>query len=211
MARGRRQRDRGENASGIGGRPLQYLHAAHGAADNAEKVLDAEAVEQHRLGAHHVGDGDDGEGEAVGLAGRGVDFLRPGRAHAAADDVLADDEKAVRVDGQAGADHERPPAARLAGDRVAACDMLVARQRMADKHGVGPVGVERAVGLIGDGERREAHPAVERERRFRTESLGRVHRLDRRGASIGLPWGLKLSRLAHRRAIFPSWWKAGSS
>jgi hypothetical protein len=42
--------------------------------------------------------------------------------------------------------------------------MLVAGQRMADKHEVRLVGVERAVGLVGDGKRRELVPAVERQR-----------------------------------------------
>ena len=42
--------------------------------------------------------------------------------------------------------------------------MLVAGQRMADEHQVRLVGVERAVGLIGDGEGREFLPAVERQR-----------------------------------------------
>ena len=39
-----------------------------------------------------------GKVEAVGLAGRGIDLGRAGRAHAAADDIGADDEEAVGVD-----------------------------------------------------------------------------------------------------------------
>ena len=77
-----------------------------------------------------------GRSSAVGLAGRRVGRGRTGRAHAAAEDVGADDEEAVGVDRLAGADHQLPPAG-LAGDRIDVGDMLVAGQRMADQHGVG--------------------------------------------------------------------------
>ena len=46
---------------GIARRPLQHLHAAHRAAGDREQRVDAELVEQHRLRAHHVADGDDRE------------------------------------------------------------------------------------------------------------------------------------------------------
>jgi len=155
MARGGRDGDRGEDAVGIGRRPLQHLHAAHGAADDAEKIADAELVEQHRLRAHHVADGDDGKIEPVGFAGFRVHILWPGRAHASADDVLTDDEEAVGVDGKPRADHERPPAG-LAGKGMEARSILVERQGMADQHCIRPVGIERAVGLIGDGKGAQA-------------------------------------------------------
>ena len=119
MARGGRDRQRGDDALGIARRPLQHLHAAHRAAGDAENFLDAERIEQHRLRAHHVADGDDGKVEAVRLAGRRIDFGRPRRAHAAADDIGADDEEAVGVDGLARPDHRVPPAG-LAGDGMAA-------------------------------------------------------------------------------------------
>ena len=54
MPRAARDRQRGEHALRIGRRPLQHLHAAHRAADDAEQRLDAEPVDQHRLRAHHV-------------------------------------------------------------------------------------------------------------------------------------------------------------
>ena len=89
------------------------------------------------------------------LAGRRIGRGRPGRAHAAAEHIRADDEIAVGVDRLAGADHGLPPAG-LAGDRMDVGDMLVAGQRVADQHRVGRVGVERAVGLVGDLERATA-------------------------------------------------------
>jgi hypothetical protein len=67
---------------------------------------------------------------------------------------------AVGVDRQAGADHGRPPAG-LAGDRMLVGDELVAGQGMADQDGVAAVGVEPAIGLIGQGKRAEFDAAVE--------------------------------------------------
>ena len=58
MARGAGDRHRRAHALGIGRRPLQHLHAAHRAADDAQQLLDAQRVEQHGLRAHHVADGD---------------------------------------------------------------------------------------------------------------------------------------------------------
>ena len=43
-------------------------------------------------------------------------------------------------------------------------DVLVAGQRMADQNGVGAVGVEFAIGLIGDLERREVDAAIKPQR-----------------------------------------------
>ena len=63
--------------------------------------------------------------------------------------------------GLPGADHARPPAG-LAGDRMGAGDMLVAGQRMADQDRVAAVGVQRAIGFIGDVDRRQRAAAVER-------------------------------------------------
>ena len=129
----------------------------------AEQLVDAEVIDQHRLRTHHVADGDDRKIEAIGLAGRRIDRGRPGRAHAAADHVRADDEIAVGVDRLAGADHDVPPAA-LAGDRMDVMDMLVAGQRVTHEHGVALRRIERAVGLVGDLERREIDAGIELQR-----------------------------------------------
>ena len=133
-----------------------------------EQGVDTEAVEQHGLRAHHVGNGDDREIQPPGLAGRGIGRGRAGRAHAAADHVGADHEVFFGIDRQSRADHDVPPAL-LAGQRVNVGDMLVERQRMADQHGVGLVGVQLAIGLVGDLERREADAAIELERRIVAE------------------------------------------
>ena len=138
MPRAGGDRQRREDPVRIARRPFQHLHAAHRAADHRKQLVDAEMIDQHRLRAHHVADGDDRQVEPVGLAGRRIGRGRAGRAEAAADDVRADDEEAVGVDDLAGADQHLPPA-RLAGDRIGVGDVLVAGQRMADQHGVGLV------------------------------------------------------------------------
>ena len=162
-ARGAGDRYGRDHAFGIARGPLQRLHAAHRSAGDAKQLLDAQRIEQHGLGAHHVADGDQRKGKAVRFARRGIDFGRSARAHAAADDIGADDEEAVGVDGLAGPHHGFPPA-RLAGDGMGAGHELVAGQRMADQHRVAACGVQLAIGHIGDGPRRQRAPAVQRER-----------------------------------------------
>ena len=168
MARGAGDRQRREHALGIGRGPLQRLHAAHRAADHAEQRLDAQPIDQHGLRAHHVGNGDDRKIQPPHLAGRGIGRGRPGRAHAAADHVGADDEVLVGVERPAGADHGLPPAG-LAGHRMHIGDVLVAGQRVADQNGVGAIGIEFAIGLVGDLERREIDAAIELQRLIHAE------------------------------------------
>src|SRR3546814_6877050 len=67
VARRRGDRHRGKDLFGIARRPLQHLHAAHRAADDAEQLVDAEPVDQQLLRAHHVGDGDYRKVERPGL------------------------------------------------------------------------------------------------------------------------------------------------
>ncbi len=86
-----------EYAARIGCGPLQRLHAAHRAADDAEQRVDAQAVEQHGLRTHHVRNRDDRKIQSPQFAGGRVGRRRPGRAHAAADHVHANDEVAVGV------------------------------------------------------------------------------------------------------------------
>ena len=122
--------------SGIARRPLQHLHAAHRAADDAEQALDAEAVEQHRLGAHHVADGDDREIERR-RAGRSPGLVEAGPVVPMQPPMtLAQMTKKRSVSiGLPGPDHRVPPAG-LAGDRMDVRHVLVAGQRVADQHRV---------------------------------------------------------------------------
>ena len=172
-------------------------------------------VDQHRLGAHHVADGDDRQVEPVGLAGRRIDRGRAGRAEAAADDIRADDEEAVGVDDLARPDQHFPPA-RLAGHRIGAGDMLVAGQRVADqdRRWSAPA-LSCAIGLVGDLERRQQRAGVERQRLVGAEahapgSTGRrprpaalaCLRRDHRSLTIAgrLLRGNKKTGIAHRKA-----------
>jgi hypothetical protein len=175
VARRARDRQCREHALRIGRSPLQHLHAAHRAADDAEQCFDAQAIEQHGLRADHVGNCDDRKIQSPHLARRRIGRGRAGRSHATADHVRADDEIVLRIERAAGADHGLPPA-RFAGHRVDVGDMLVACQRMADQDCVGALGIELAIGLIGDLEGREIDAAIELQRLVQTEH----HHLRRR-------------------------------
>ena len=63
--------------------------------------------------------------------------------------------------------------------------MLVAGERMADQHRIAALGIERAVGLVGDLEWREVDAGVEPERLVRAEAdderIARMIRLARGG------------------------------
>ena len=176
MPRAGCDRQGGEDTLGIARAPLQHLHAAHGAAEHAEQAVDAEPVEQHGLGAHHVADRDEREIHRPRPAGRRIGRGRAGRAHAAADDIGADNEEPPRIDRLAGADHGLPPAG-LARDRVDVGDVLVAGQRVADENGVGAVGVELAIGLVGDLPGSQRGARIEGERLVRAEARHRARRL----------------------------------
>ena len=153
----------GEDAGGVERGPFQRLHAAQGAAEDREHLFYPQVIEQHRLGADHVADGDDGEFQAPGLAGLRVDLLRPGGSHAAAQDIDAKDAVTVRIQGLARAHHQLPPA-RLAGHRMDTGGELVAGQRVADQDDVGLVLVELPIGHVGDREVGQLDPAVQAQR-----------------------------------------------
>ena len=120
-----------------------------------------------------------GKSSPHGLAGGRIGRGRTGRAHAAADHVRTDDEVSVGIERPAGTDHDFPPAG-LAGQRMQIGDMLIERQRVADQDGVGAIGVQFAIGLIGDLERREIDAAIELQRLIDAELR------HRRGRMIGL-------------------------
>ena len=159
----RRDRHRREAAFAIARRPLQHLHAAHRTANHREQLGDTEMIDQAFLRCHHVADGDDGKVEPIGPTRRRIDRGGASRSHATADDIGADDVEPVGIDGFARPDQNLPPAG-LFRYRVHVGDVLVARQGVADQDGVRFVGVELAVGLVCDRERRKGAPAIEGQR-----------------------------------------------
>ena len=186
MARAARDGQRREHAIWIGGGPLQRLHAAHRTPGHAEQRLDAEAIEQHCLGPHHVRYRDDRKIQSPHFAGGGIGRCGPGRAHAAADHIGANDEVAVGVQRAAGTDHGFPPAG-LAGHRMDVGDVLIAGQRVADQNGVGTVGIELTIDLIGDLEWRQIDAAIELQRLVLAEARQRRTRMVRlMGALVGM-------------------------
>ena len=84
-------------------------------------------------------------------------------------------------------DHAGPPAF-LAGHRVRFGAELVPGQRMADQHRVGALGIQRAIGLVGDADGGEIDAALQLQRRIRPDDEAvarqraafRAHRAGRR-------------------------------
>ena len=72
----------------------------------------------------------------------------------------------------------------FAGDRMGLGDELVQGQRMADQHGVRLVGIERAVGLVGQGEGAQLDAAIEPQATLRAE-YGRLAGAQGEGAGRG--------------------------
>ena len=74
---------------GIGHGPLQHLHPAHAAPDNAQKLVDPQMIDERSLGFDHVADGHYGETCPIRLAGLWVGRSRSGASLAAADEIRA--------------------------------------------------------------------------------------------------------------------------
>jgi hypothetical protein len=145
-------------------------HAAHAGTGDSVEFFDPQMRKERALGADHVVDGDHGEGHGVKLAGGGINGAGTGRALAAAEDVGADDEKAVGVEGESRAHHEIPPAG--AAVFVRAGDVRIAAERVEDENGVGAIGVELTPSLVGDHVRGQNLAAVEGEGRIDGERVG---------------------------------------
>lgn len=145
----------------VAGRPLEDLVPAHRTADHAAKDLHPEVVHELLLDLDDVGGGDRREVGPVGAAGRRVGAVRTGGPAAAAEDVWADHEVAVSVDGFAGAYDDVPPA-RVIGGAVAR-HMGIAAERVADKDGVVAGAIEPSPGLVEDGDLRQPPAELEAE------------------------------------------------
>ena len=146
--------------------PLHGLETAHGTAQNAIEFLDVEPVGQFLLGVDHVADGDDGEGAPVGLARAGIDCRGAGSSLAPAQDVAADHEEAVRVYGLARTNQFVPPAGFPVGFGIPAGGMGVGGQRRTNPHRVVGRGVQLAVSLVTDIQRRQRLSVFQHKTRF---------------------------------------------
>ena len=154
-------RDDARHPVGEDARPLQHLHATHRTADHRMPAAHAEVVGEPGLGAHHVADGHDGEPAAVGPPVVGVRRGGPGRALAPAEDVAADHEEAVGVDGEARTHATLPPTRRRMTLVGIARGMAVARPCVAQQHGIAAVRVQVAPRLVGDAHVAQGGPTVE--------------------------------------------------
>jgi len=201
----------------VGDGPLQRLHRAHAAPRHGEQAGDAQPVEQVTLRLDHIGDGDQREAcpirPAIRRERRGA-----GAALAAADHVGAEHEVTVGVEQLARPDGFIPPARLLVRIvRVRAGGVGVAGEGVADQDGVGAVGVERPVGLVGQGEGGQRLAAAQPQRNVKVRELA-LHPPHRSGTHQGpaddrrLParggrrcgrWSLQLVHGAH---LLPLYW-----
>ena len=159
-------------------RPRQGLHAAQAAAHHSGQGLNAQRIEQPRLGVHPVFHCDDREVGAPGLAGGRVGVGGTGGAETRTQVVDTNDKEAVGVQRFAGADHVVPPAFaaryRLAtGVGVQARHMVRGVERVADQHRVAALGVERAIGLKHQLVGRQLRAALQQQGFVETARLGR--------------------------------------
>lgn len=136
-------------------------HAAHGGADRGVQDADIKVVEEAKLGANHVRHGENGEPGSIALTVGRIDAARPRRTVAAANDVGADDEEAVRIEGLPRAYEGLPPAG--FGVRIGGPSMGGGGEASVEEYSVGGVGVEGAPGLIGDVEAGEETTPIKRQ------------------------------------------------
>ncbi len=112
---------------------------------DGEQLGDAEAFDQAPLGRNDVADRDQGKAHRVGAAGERIEGGWSGAALAAAEDIGADDEGPVGVQGETGTDEGLPPAAFATGPAIAG-------QGVEDEDRVVPGGIELAPGAVGEGD-----------------------------------------------------------
>ena len=134
-------------------RPAQHLVPTERPPDDRAKMRNAEQINEALLHVDHVLHGHEREVAAVRLAGFRIDRDGPGRATAAAENVRANHEEALGIEGLTRADHTFPPAEIVVG--VVTCRVRVSCDRMADEDRVVPLGVQGAVGFVGNLDARE--------------------------------------------------------
>ena len=185
---GARDRNDRIHLVGVRHRPFERLHPPERAAGHGRQTRDAEHLQKGALRPHHVRDGDDRKVRSVRPAGRRVDGRRPRRAAASSQQIRADDEELVGVEGLAGTDHAVPPAeaaalagiallgakpvsrARHHGPGREAGGVRVPAERVAHEDDVVASRREPAVGLVGDAHRLQMPAAVERQGRGRSRN-----------------------------------------
>ena len=130
-------RKRRRDAIRIRHRPFQRLHASHRPARNRQQLLNPQIIDQHLLQPHHVGDGHHRKRHRPRLARLRIDRRRPRRAAAPAQNVGADHEVLVGVEGLARArscfDQPGPPSPAACASPEKACSTRIAFDLLAFK------------------------------------------------------------------------------
>ena len=133
--------------------PGEHHVSAQRSADHCPQPPDAQVIDQPPLHLDDVADGDGGKVRAIAPARGRVDGVGPGRAAAAAENIGTNDEVAIGVDGLARSDHDLPPAGVILG--IVPGHVRIARQGVANQHGVVALGIELPVGLKSHGNFRQ--------------------------------------------------------
>jgi hypothetical protein len=146
--------------------PLHRLHCAEAAADDCGPTVDAQYVRKLRLRSDPIAHGDHRKIGTINAARFGIDRPGTGAAVAATDIVEAHDEKSIRVDRLAGSNAGIPPTGSLVGRTVETGSVMMARQRVADEHGIRPRGIQFPVRFVDELPPRQYAPAEQCHGRF---------------------------------------------
>ena len=102
-------RDGSRHRIGVRHSPFQRLHPAHGSTRDGEQPRNPQMIDEHLLQPNHVPRRDYGKLQRVRTARSRIDRGGTRRAAASAQDVRAQHEVFVGVEGLAGTDHVVPP------------------------------------------------------------------------------------------------------
>ena len=178
------QHDGTTDPLGIADTPFEHAHSAHGSPDDTRPRRNAERIGQAHFDAHLITNGDHGEFRAVVPPVRAT-RRRSGRPLAAAENVRAHHEVAVRVERCPWPDEAFPPTRRHMAWSRRSGRMRVSREGMEHQDAVAPLRVWRPPRFISDRDLREHTAALQRDT---TVGLaGKLHELPPTRITAGQP------------------------
>ena len=129
----------------FGDSPFDGLESPDGATDDSVDMVDAEVLGEEDMRPDHIADGESWEILIIGGAGGGVDRERSGGAIMRSDDIGTYGEILVRVEESPLLYGVWPPVSHLA----------IGGEGMTHPRHIASIGIQSAVGVIGDGETRK--------------------------------------------------------
>ena len=156
--------DRDDQAYPLGmpGGQAETLHAGQAGTNHGVQAADFKVVQEMNLRVDDISHADVGECCRVGYPCGGIDRGRSRRTITSAEIVGADDEKLVGIQCFSRSDEAVPPAgfaflrpqvAYTGYRRIDACGMLTSAEGVEEKDGVALIGVQLAIGFIGERDR----------------------------------------------------------